>query len=79
MNAVCPGYVETPMTYESIARVMEKTGRSEEQARGAIEGQNASGRLVHPDTIGTMIMTLCLAQSQDVNGAAVTIDGGTSA
>jgi NAD(P)-dependent dehydrogenase (short-subunit alcohol dehydrogenase family) len=79
VNAVCPGYVETPMTYDSIARVMDKTGRSEEQARAAIEGQNASGRLVHPDTIGTMIMTLCLAQSQDVNGAAITIDGGTSA
>jgi hypothetical protein len=58
---------------------MDKTGRSEEQARAAIEGQNASGRLVHSDTIGTMIMTLCLPQSQDVNGAAITIDGGTSA
>ena len=79
VNAVCPGYVDTPMTYQSIARVMDKTGRSEEQSRAAIEGQNASGRLVHPDTIGTMIMTLCLPQSQDVNGAAVTIDGGTSA
>ena len=40
---------------------------------------NASGRLVHPDGIGTMIMTLCLPQSRDINGAAVTIDGGTSA
>ena len=79
VNAVCPGYVETPMTYQSIARVMEKTGRSEDQSRGAIENMNASGRLVHPDGIGTMIMTLCLPQSRDVNGAAVTIDGGTSA
>jgi NAD(P)-dependent dehydrogenase (short-subunit alcohol dehydrogenase family) len=40
---------------------------------------NASGRLVHPDAVGTMILTLCLPQSQDVNGAAVTVDGGTSA
>ena len=79
VNAVCPGYVETPMTFQSIARVMAKTGRSEDEARAAIEGQNASGRLVHPDTVGTMIMTLCLPQSRDVNGAAITIDGGTSA
>ena len=79
VNAVCPGYVDTPMTNQSIARVMDKTGRSEDQARAAIEGQNASGRLVHPDTIGTMVLTLCLPQSQDVNGAAITIDGGTSA
>jgi NAD(P)-dependent dehydrogenase (short-subunit alcohol dehydrogenase family) len=79
VNAVCPGYVDTPMTSESIARVSAKTKRSEEESRAAIESQNASGRLVHPDAIGTMIMTLCLPQSQDVNGAAVTIDGGTSA
>jgi NAD(P)-dependent dehydrogenase (short-subunit alcohol dehydrogenase family) len=79
VNAVCPGYVDTPMTSQSIARVSEITGRSEEQARSAITSMNASGRLVHPDGIGTMILTLCLPQSQDVNGAAVTIDGGTSA
>ena len=79
VNAVCPGYVDTPMTDQSVARVSEITGRSEEQARGAITNLNASGRLVHPDGIGTMIMTLCLPQSRDVNGAAVTIDGGTSA
>jgi len=79
VNAVCPGYVDTPMTDLSVARVSEITGRSEEQARGAITNMNASGRLVHPDGIGTMILTLCLPQSRDINGAAVTIDGGTSA
>jgi NAD(P)-dependent dehydrogenase (short-subunit alcohol dehydrogenase family) len=79
VNAVCPGYVDTPMTDQSVARVSEITGRSEEQSRSAITNMNASGRLVDPDGIGTMILTLCLPQSRDINGAAVTIDGGTSA
>ena len=79
VNAVCPGYVDTPMTDQSVARVSEITGRSAEQARGAITQMNASGRLVDPDGIATMILTLCLPQSRDINGAAVTIDGGTSA
>jgi 3-hydroxybutyrate dehydrogenase len=79
VNAVCPGYVDTPMTDQSVARVSEITGRSEEQSRSAITNINASGRLVHPDAIATMILTLCLPQSGDINGAAVTIDGGTSA
>lgn len=79
VNAVCPGYVDTPMTDQSVARVSEITGRSEGDARSAITNMNASGRLVHPDAIGTMILTLCLPQSRDVNGAAVAIDGGTSA
>jgi NAD(P)-dependent dehydrogenase (short-subunit alcohol dehydrogenase family) len=79
VNAVCPGYVDTPMTDQSVARVSEITGRSEDQARGAITSMNASGRLVDPEAIATMIATLCLPQCRDVNGAAITIDGGTSA
>jgi len=79
VNAVCPGYVDTPMTDQSVARVSEITGRSEGDARVAITSMNASGRLVDPDGIATMILTLCLPQSRDINGAAVTIDGGTSA
>jgi NAD(P)-dependent dehydrogenase (short-subunit alcohol dehydrogenase family) len=79
VNAVCPGYVDTPMTDQSIARVSEITGRSEEQSRSAITNMNASGRLVDPDGIATIILTLCLPQSRDVTGAAITIDGGTSA
>jgi len=79
VNAVCPGYVDTPMTDQSVSRVSEITGRSEGDARSAITNMNASGRLVSPDGIGTMVLTLCLPQSRDVNGAAITLDGGTSA
>ena len=79
VNAVCPGYVDTPMTDQSVARVSQITGRSAEDSRTAITNMNASGRLVHPDAVATMILALCLPQSQDVNGAAVTVDGGTSA
>ena len=79
VNAVCPGYVDTPMTDQSVARVSQFTGRSEGESRSVITNMNASGRLVHPDAVATMILSLCLPQSRDVNGAAVTIDGGTSA
>ena len=79
VNAVCPAFVDTPMTDASADRISERTGRSETEARDAITGMNASGKLVHPDAIATMILTLCLPQSQDVNGAAITIDGGTTA
>jgi NAD(P)-dependent dehydrogenase (short-subunit alcohol dehydrogenase family) len=78
-NAVCPGYVDTPMTDQSVARVSEITGRSQDQARDAITNMNASGRLVDPDAIGNVISMLCLPMSRDINGAAITIDGGTSA
>jgi NAD(P)-dependent dehydrogenase (short-subunit alcohol dehydrogenase family) len=79
VNAVCPGYVDTPMTDQSVARVSEITGRSEDQARSAITNMNASGRLVDPQAIGNVIAMLCLPLSRDINGAAITLDGGTSA
>ena len=79
VNAVCPGYVDTPMTDQSVARVSEITGRGEDQARSAITNMNASGRLVDPEAIANLILTLCLPLSRDINGAAMTIDGGTSA
>jgi NAD(P)-dependent dehydrogenase (short-subunit alcohol dehydrogenase family) len=78
VNAVCPGYVDTPMTDQSVARVSEITGRSEGDSRSIITNMNASGRLVDPEAIGNVIAMLCLPLSRDINGAAVTIDGGTS-
>ena len=79
VNAVCPGFVDTPMADQTVERIARTSGRSEDQARAAVEGMNASGRMVHPDAVATMILTLCLPQSRDVNGAAITIDGGTTA
>src|SRR5437763_5762289 len=76
VNAVCPGYVDTPMTDQSVARVSQITGRSEGDARSAITNMNASGRLVDPQAIGNVIAMLCLPLSSDINGAAITIDGG---
>ena len=79
VNAVCPGYVDSPMTDLSVARVSEITGRSEADARSAITNMNLSGRLVDPVAIGSIIAMFCMPLSRDINGAAVTIDGGTSA
>jgi len=59
--------------------VSEITGRSEADARSAITNMNLSGRLVDPVAIGSIIAMFCMPLSRDINGAAVTIDGGTSA
>jgi NAD(P)-dependent dehydrogenase (short-subunit alcohol dehydrogenase family) len=79
VNAVCPGYVDTPMTDQSVARVSAITGRSDAESRSVITSMNASGRRVNPEAIANMILTLCLPLSRDINGAAITLDGGTTA
>ena len=79
VNAVCPSFVDTPMVEEAAARIARVTHRSGEESRAALAAINRHGRLVRPESVATMIVTLCLPQSQDVNGAAVPIDGGTIA
>lgn len=79
VNAICPGFVDTPMTEETVERIARVTRRDENQSRDSIAAMNRHGQLVHPDAVAAMILTLCLPQSRDVNGAAITIDGGTTA
>jgi NAD(P)-dependent dehydrogenase (short-subunit alcohol dehydrogenase family) len=79
VNAVCPSFVDTPMVDDSAERIARVSKRSESEARDALAAMNASGRLVHADAVATMVLTLCLPQSRDVNGAAIAIDGGTTA
>jgi 3-hydroxybutyrate dehydrogenase len=52
------------------ARIAASPSAANEQARAALAAMNASGRLVIPTASATMILTLCLPQSRDVNGAA---------
>lgn len=79
VNAVCPGYVDTPMTDQSVSRVSTITGRSDEQSRGAIAAMNANGKLVAPEEVAAVIALLCRPESRSTNGTAIPVDGGTSA
>jgi NAD(P)-dependent dehydrogenase (short-subunit alcohol dehydrogenase family) len=70
VNAVCPGFVETEMTVESIANITAKTGRSAEEARAELARLNPSGRLIAPSEVADAVLGLVLS---DRNGAAVEI------
>jgi 3-hydroxybutyrate dehydrogenase len=79
VNAICPAFVDTPMVDDSAARIARVSKRSEDEARQSLAAMNRHGKLIHPDGVATMILSICLPQSRDVNGAALTIDGGTTA
>ena len=51
VNAVCPGYVETPMLERTLANIMAKTGRSEAEARAELAGDNPQGRIIQTDEV----------------------------
>ncbi|TCZ58695.1 SDR family NAD(P)-dependent oxidoreductase [Roseicella aquatilis] len=76
VNAVCPGFAETPMTEASIARIVAKTGRGEAEARAALARHNPQGRLVQPEEVAAAALFLCLPGAAAVNGAAIPVAGG---
>jgi NAD(P)-dependent dehydrogenase (short-subunit alcohol dehydrogenase family) len=76
INAVCPGYVDTPMTATTIENISRTTGRSIEEARQAILDQTADGRLIPPDEVAFVIRMLCDPHAASINGEAITMDGG---
>lgn len=76
VNAVCPGYVETEMLEESVQRVMEKTGRGEDEARRSFAEINPNHRLIQPDEVAAAVMWLVSDAAVSVTGQPIAISGG---
>jgi NAD(P)-dependent dehydrogenase (short-subunit alcohol dehydrogenase family) len=74
VNAVCPGYVETPMTQRSVTEIVAKTGRGPEDVRAALAAKQPIGRLVTVDEVADTVW-LCITNAA-LNGQGINIDGG---
>ena len=76
VNAVCPGYTRTPMLERSIDNIIEKTGRSREDASRALLRSNPMGRFIEPEEVAQSVLWLCGPNSGSVTGQAISISGG---
>jgi NAD(P)-dependent dehydrogenase (short-subunit alcohol dehydrogenase family) len=76
VNAVCPGFLKTDMTAQSIARVASATGRTAEQALDTIASRNPQKRLIEPDEVAAAVAYLCSEAARGVNGTSLVLDGG---
>jgi NAD(P)-dependent dehydrogenase (short-subunit alcohol dehydrogenase family) len=74
VNAVCPGYVDTPMTDRSVANIASGTGRSAEEAREILASMQPIGRLVTVEEVASAVM-LCVDNAA-ITGQGLNIDGG---
>lgn len=75
-NAICPGFTDTPMIDDALAKVTAKTGRSVEDARASFATSNPMGRFVTPDEVAAAALWLASDGAASVNGQAIAIDGG---
>lgn len=70
VNAVCPGFVDSDMTVQSVATITAKTGRGAEEARAELARLNPSGRLIAPQEVAALVLELVRSER---NGEAVEI------
>ena len=76
VNAVCPGYTETPLLDTAVDKISAKTGRPAGDARAELAKDNAHGRLITPDEVAQTVLWLCSPAAQSINGQTIAIAGG---
>ncbi|TPL05071.1 MULTISPECIES: SDR family NAD(P)-dependent oxidoreductase [unclassified Mesorhizobium] len=76
VNAVCPGFVETDMLEESVQRIVEKTGRSTDEARASLAATNPQGRFIQPEEVAAAVLWLCSDAARSITGQAISVSGG---
>jgi NAD(P)-dependent dehydrogenase (short-subunit alcohol dehydrogenase family) len=76
INAVCPGFVDTPMTDRSVARIVEWTGRDAATAKEALARTSPQQRLFAPEEIAHLVAALLAPEARGIHGQAIAISGG---
>jgi 3-hydroxybutyrate dehydrogenase len=76
VNAVCPGYVDTPLTEKAVAGLMARKGIGEAEAMAMVTGGNPVGRLISTDEVVAAVMFLASPGASMVNGHALAVAGG---
>lgn len=76
VNAVCPGFTDTPLIARSIETIVEKTGRTAEQALKEFTKGNPQGRLVKPEEVADTVLWLASPGAASINGQAIAVAGG---
>ena len=80
VNAICPGWVKTPLVESQIHARSEMSGRSfEEEASLLIQERQPSQAFVTPEQIGNLCLYLMSEAAASVTGMAIPIDGAWTA
>jgi len=76
INAVCPGWVDTQLAGDAVARIADKTKRSVADARATLEAMSPQKRMIEPDEVAHAVVSLCDHGARGIHGQTIVIDGG---
>jgi len=76
VNAVCPGYTDTDIIRGGMAHLMEKTGKSEDEALKNFTSASPMMRLVKPEEVAEVVRWLCRQAPVTITGQSLSISGG---
>jgi NAD(P)-dependent dehydrogenase (short-subunit alcohol dehydrogenase family) len=76
VNAICPGFTDTPLVQGAIATISAKTGRGAEEAKAVLMRNNPQGRLVTPAEVADAVAWLASPGASAITGQAIAIAGG---
>jgi len=77
VNAICPGYVDTPMTDANVANMVARTGKPEAEMRKFLEATNPQNRLITPEEVAALAVMLAGESARGITAQAINVDGGT--
>ena len=76
VNAICPGFIETPMLQRSIDNIIGKTGMSAQDAAKSLTKGNPQRRFIQTDEVAGTALWLCSDAARSVNGHTLSLSGG---
>ena len=79
-NAICPGWVLTPLVQKQVdARAQSKSMSNDDAKRDVLMEKQPSGEFVTPEQLGALAVFLCSDAATQIRGAAWNMDGGWAA
>ncbi len=80
VNAICPGYVLTPLVEKQIPETARARGLSEEEViRDVLLHAQPTRKFVTTEQIGALAVFLCTDAAASITGAALPVEGGWTA
>ena len=76
VNAICPGFIETPLLDKSVKNIVQTTGKSAEEARKILKRSSPQNRFVQPGEVADAALYLLSDGAASVNGHTLTLSGG---